>query len=189
MNIDRIITQLLNETTGDRKGAQQKLLPLIYHDLYRMAEINVHAWNDDTALNATALVHEAYLKIINDFDKKWDNKVHFFSVASKTMRCILVDHARKQNAFKRGNGHKTLPIDEMMLCPEEQTDEIIALDEALHRLRKINKTYSEIVEYRFFFGYNIEETSLLMQVSPSTVKRNWNMARSWLYRELHRELF
>lgn len=188
MNTNPDITSLLADVTKGNKESEQKLIPMIYNELYKLADKNLIGWQNNKTLNATALVHEAYLKIISNSDKNWENRVHFFSVASKAMRCILVDHAKKQKARKRGSGKKALPIEEVMLCPEEKADEVIALDEALKRLENINEVYSKIVEYRFFCGYNIEETSALMNTSTATVKRNWNLARSWLYREIHREL-
>ncbi len=178
------ITKLLSEAAEGNTEAEQKLMSLVYDQLYVLAKKNRRSWNNAETLNTTALVHEAYLKLVQKKDKNWENRAHFFALASKAMRCILVDHARRHKAGKRGAGKENLPLNEVLLCPEEKSDEVIALDDALKRLAVIDETHSKIVEYRFFCGFNIEETAGLMEISPATVKRNWNLARSWLYREI-----
>ena len=178
------ITRLLQEVSGGNSSAEKQLVGLVYDELYSLAQKNRRVWNNNETLNTTALVHEAYLKLIQQKHKNWENRVHFLAVASKAMRCILVDHAKKQKAGKRGSGSDKIPLNEMLLCPVEKSDEVIALDEALKRLAAIDESHSRIVEYRFFCGFNIEETAGLMGISPATVKRNWNLARSWLYREI-----
>jgi len=178
------ITKLLSEAAEGNIEAEQQLMSLVYDQLYVLAKKNRRSWNNAETLNTTALVHEAYIKLVQKKDKNWENRAHFFALASKAMRCILVDHARRHKAGKRGSGKEKLPLFEVMLCPEEKSDEVIALDDALNRLAVIDEMHSKIVEYRFFCGFNIEETAGLMGVSPATVKRNWNLARSWLYREI-----
>ncbi|TVQ09110.1 MAG: RNA polymerase subunit sigma-70 [Balneolaceae bacterium] len=180
------ITRLLAEVSEGNRESEKKLITLVYDQLYQLAGKNRRMWNQNETLNTTALVHEAYLKMISQTNKEWKSRVHFFSVASKAMRCILVDHAKKQNAIKRGKSKRDLPLNEMLLCPPEKADEVIALDEALIRLEKIDENHSKIVEYRFFCGFNIEETAQLMETSTATVKRGWGLARSWLYKEMQR---
>ncbi len=184
MNPSEHITRLLQEVSEGDATAEKQLVGMVYDELYVLAQKNRRVWNNNETLNTTALVHEAYLKLIQQKEKNWENRVHFYAVASKAMRCILVDHAKRQKTDKRGSGSVKMPLNEMLLCPAEKSDEVIALDEALKRLAKIDESHSRIVEYRFFCGFNIEETAGLMGISPATVKRNWNLARTWLYREI-----
>ncbi|TVQ70344.1 MAG: sigma-70 family RNA polymerase sigma factor [Balneolaceae bacterium] len=184
MVLSENITRLLTEASEGNSTAEKQLMDLVYNQLHVLAQKNRQFWTGNETLNTTALVHEAYIKLIQQKDKNWENRVHFFAFASRAMRCILVDHAKRQKAGKRGSGAENMPLNEMLLCPEEKSDEVIALDEALQRLAVIDEAHSKIVEYRFFCGFNIEETAGLMGISPATVKRNWSMARSWLYREI-----
>lgn len=178
------ITRLLREASEGSSIAEKKLISIVYDQLYHLAQKNRRIRTGNETLNTTALVHEAYIKLINQKDKNWKNRVHFFALASKAMRCILVDHAKRQRAYKRGSGSPRIQLNEVLLCPEEKSEEVLALDEALLRLAVIDESHSKIVEYRFFCGFNIEETAGLMGTSPATVKRHWNLARTWLYREI-----
>ena len=150
----------------------------------RLAQHYVKQERPDHTLQATALVHEAYLKLIDTKSIAWQKRAHFFAVAAQVMRRILVDMARERRAQKRGGGHKT-SLDEAMGLPDEEGDvNLVALDEALGRLAEIDPQQSRVVELRYFGGLSIEETAAALGVSPTTVKREWRVARAWLKREV-----
>ena len=140
----------------------------------------------DHTLQSTALVHEAYLRLVGHDTVHWDDRIHFFAVAAQLMRRILVDHARKHLAVKRGGGQVTLSLDEHLAPAKSRPLNVIALDDALNELSRMNPQQSRIVEMRFFAGLSIEETAQAMGISSATVKRDWAVARAWLYRELAR---
>jgi RNA polymerase sigma factor (TIGR02999 family) len=173
---------LLNWRQGD-PDALRTLMPLVYSELRRLARYYLHQQRSDHTLQSTALVHEAYLKLVH-MDMRWENRAHFFGVAAQVMRGILVDHARNRQAAKRGGGALKLSLDEAVLEPEQRDVDVIALDDALNTLATFDPRQSRIVELRFFGGLSIEETGEVLSVSPATVKREWSMARTWLHRQL-----
>lgn len=183
------LTVLINKMkSGDQEVADQ-LMPLLYDELYDIARKRRIKWQGGHTLNTTALVHEAFIKLQNSSEVSWNNRYHFLSVASRAMRCILVDHARKHKAAKRGGQSKSdLEFDDQLLCSAEKADEILALEEALKRLEEIDERCSKIVEYRFFGGLNIEETAGVLGVSSATVKRGWQFAKTWLFQEIKQQL-
>jgi len=180
------VTQLLARWRGGDSDALQELMPLVYHELRRLAHSYIRRERADHTLQSTALVHEAYVRLTGSAPPQWENRAHFFGVAAHLMRQILVEHARSHKASRRGGGVAKMAIDDV-LEPSKNTEvDIVALDDALNALARIDKQQSRIVELRFFSGLSIEETASLLTVSPSTVKRDWSMARLWLYRELDR---
>jgi len=180
---DGDITQLLAKITqGDRK-AEERVLNLVYQDLRRLARHYLHQERSDHTLEATALVHEAYLRIGKIENIEWRSRAHFFAVAARAMRRVLVDHARGIHANKR-KGQK-IELDSALVYSEEQSEEVLALDEALERLATWDARQAQVVEMRFFGGLHFDEIADLLQISVRTVKRDWKMARAWLYGELH----
>ena len=173
---------LLRWKSGDRHAIDE-LLPIVYEELRRLAKGYLHRERLEHTLQSTALVHEAYLRLI-DQNVDWQGRSHFFGIAAQMMRRILVDHARARNAAKRGEGLK-VTLDERMALAEARDLDVIALDGALDRLSKLDEGQAKIVEMRFFAGLSIEETAEALGISPATVKRDWAMARAWLARELH----
>lgn len=167
------------------KNQVDKLLPLVYEELHRIAHRHMKGERHGHTLNTTALVHEAYLKLVKQSNLQWENPSHFFAIAAQVMRCILVDYARVHNAEKRGGGVRKLTLDtNAHPMTREYAGEILALDEALSKLSEFDAPKSQLVEYRFFCGLTLEETSKLMEVSISTLKREWQLAKAWLYREI-----
>jgi RNA polymerase sigma factor (TIGR02999 family) len=178
------VTQLLEEFTAGNKEALSSLLPLIYDELRRLAAYYLHRERPNHTLQATALVHEAYLRLVNQRAVRWQNRSHFFGVAAQAMRRILVDHARAYGATKRGSGEHKLPLDEASAVGVSQSFDVLALNEALDRLATFDEQQVRVVELRFFAGFSVEETAEILGVSPATVKREWAMARAWLKREI-----
>jgi RNA polymerase sigma factor (TIGR02999 family) len=170
---------------GDAKAAAD-LLPLVYDQLRRIAQQRMASERADHSLQATALVHEAYLKLVGDEDSelRWANRAHFFAAAAEAMRRILVDHARGKGRIKRGGGRGRLSLTMADMGSEENLAEIVALDDALRRLGEQDERMARIVSLRFFAGLSVEETAHALEISPRTVKREWSLARAWLYREL-----
>jgi RNA polymerase sigma factor (TIGR02999 family) len=177
------ITKLLQQ--GDSQSLE-KLLPIVYDELRGLAAALFRGeFRVNHTLQPTALVHEAYLKLIGDADKiSWQNRAHFFGIAARSMRQILVNHAVAHRAEKRGGGQTVLALDEAVSFFQTQDIEVLALHEALEKLAGLDQKQAEVVELKFFGGLTNEETAEVLQISVSTVKREWEMARSWLYREL-----
>jgi RNA polymerase sigma-70 factor, ECF subfamily len=175
------ITQLLIEVTNRNSAAVDVLLPLIYDELRKLAANYLRRERSDHTLEPTALVHEAYLRMVDQTQVNWQNRAHFFGVAAQMMRRILVDHARAHNAEKRGQDFQKISLDENVDKAIERNGELIALDEALRTLAVIDEQKGRIVELRFFGGLSIEETAEVLGVSAPTVKRQWRMAKAWLY--------
>lgn len=171
---------------GDAKAATE-LLPLVYDQLRKTAQQRMAAERAGHSLDATALVHEAYLKLVGDdaAGLRWANRAHFFAAAAEAMRRILVDHARAKGRRKRGGDRAKLSLTVAQLGGDEKGDEIVALDEALRRLEKQDKRMARIVSLRFFAGLSVEETAQALDISARTVKREWSLARAWLFRELN----
>jgi RNA polymerase sigma factor (TIGR02999 family) len=179
------VSQLLLDLSEGRAGAMERLLPLVYDELRRLAASQLRRERPDHTLGATALVHEAYLRLVDQQRVSWQGRAHFFGLAAQAMRRILVDHARRRKAAKRGYQHAvTLDDDTPVGAAEPPPDEILAVDEALERLAALDPRQARLVELRYFAGFTIEEAAELLGVSPATAKRDWAMARAWLQREL-----
>ncbi len=182
------VTELLQRWSDGDPDAFERLLPLVYDELRRMADQFLRHERVDHTLQPTALVHELYLKMVDQDRAQWQDRAHFFSVAAKMMRRILVDHARKHITGKRGAGALHLPIEDALDKPVEPSRTLLAVDDALTRFAAFDPERSRIVELRYFGGLDLEEIATLLQVSRTTVKRQWTVARMWLHRELEEDL-
>ena len=178
------VTELLVSWSNGDQQALDRLTPLVYGELRRLAARYLRRERSDHTLQSTALVHEAYLRLIDQKHVRWQNRAHFFGVAAQMIRRILVDHARGKQAAKRGAGGWKLSLDEAIATPEQRDLDLVALDDALGGLAKIDPQQSRVVELRFFAGLSIEETAEVLRISPATVKRDWTAAKAWLYREM-----
>jgi RNA polymerase sigma factor (TIGR02999 family) len=180
------VTQILREVSDGDKDAPARLMPLVYEELRRLANHYLRQERSDHTLQPTALVHEAYLKLIDQTRVDWQNRAHFFGVAAQSMRRILVDHARRHGASKRGGLQQKLTLDEAVDYSQSRDVDLVALDDALNLLAELDERQSRIVELRFFGGLTIEETAEALGVSAATVKVDWSMAKAWLRREISR---
>ncbi|MBP6004649.1 MAG: sigma-70 family RNA polymerase sigma factor [Pyrinomonadaceae bacterium] len=180
------VTILLNQMTAGSDTAPDELLPLVYEDLRRLARAYFARENSDHTLQATALVHEAYIRLVNWENVSWQNRAHFFAVAAEVMRKILIDHARKRNAQKRSGGQRII-LDDAVSLPDSKDFDILKLEEALTDLEKVDPRQAKIVELRFFGGLSIEETAYILDISETTVRREWTFAKAWFQRELTRD--
>jgi RNA polymerase sigma factor (TIGR02999 family) len=178
------VTQLLIKWSNGDKAALDKLMPLIQEELRRLAHHYMSREHPGHTLQTTALVNEAYLRLVNRKDVQWQNRTHFFAIAATLMRSILVDHARSHAYAKRGGGAHKTELDEAMVVSQERAAEVVALDDALKELATFDLKQSRIVELRFFGGLTIEETAEVLHLSPATIKREWSTAKAWLYHEL-----
>src|SRR5438128_6313747 len=178
------VTGLLEAWSHGDKAALDKLTPLVYDELRRLARHYMSRERTGHTLQTTALVNEAYLRLVNRKDVHWQNRTHFFAIAATLMRSILVDHARSHAYAKRGGGAHKTELDEAMVVSQERAGEVVALDDALKELASFDLKQSRIVELRFFGGLTIEETAEVLQLSPATIKREWSTAKAWLYHEL-----
>jgi RNA polymerase sigma factor (TIGR02999 family) len=178
------VTQLLQDWSKGNEQALEELLPLIYNELRQLAHNFLYRERPGHTLQTTALVHEAYLKLIDQRDARWQNRSHFFAIAAQAMRRILIDSARSHAAMKRGGPQEKLSLDEVPDVSLEPNTRLLALDEALNRLAEIDPEQSRIVELRYFGGLTIEETAEVINLSPATIKREWAMARAWLHQAL-----
>lgn len=176
------VTQLLADWGNGDRSALDKLLPLIHAELRRIAQRQMSHERPGHTLQATALVNEAYLKLAGQQGFEWQNRAHFFAVAAQVMRHILIDHARAHARDKRGGGAIHVSLNEGAVLAEEQAEHFIALDEALRTLEHVDPQKSKIVELRYFGGLGIDETADVLNISPRTVRREWQRARAWLYR-------
>jgi RNA polymerase sigma factor (TIGR02999 family) len=181
------VTELLARWSHGEEAAREKLVPLVYDELRRVARRCLAGQPQDQTLQSTALVHEAYLRLVGRSEVHWQNRVHFFAVAARLMRGILVDHARMRHAAKRGGSNLTLTLDDALAPPKQRELDLVALDDALNALATLDPKQGQLVELRFFAGLSIEDTSRVMGLSPATVKREWATARAWLYGEMNRE--
>jgi RNA polymerase sigma factor (TIGR02999 family) len=180
------VTDLLARwRTGDR-AALDALMPLVYDELRKLARHYLRQERPDHTLQSTELVHEAFMRMVGQNPPAWHSRAHFYGVAARLMRQILVDHARKQRAGKRGGDSLKLTLSEGLAGTPDSGLDILALDDALNRLTELSHQQGQIVELRFFSGLSIEDTAEVMGVSPATVKRNWITARAWLFREMNR---
>ena len=178
------VTQLLENWSNGDRVALEKLMPLVYDELHRLAQRYLRMERSDHTLQSTALVHEAYLRMVEQKNVRWQNRARFFGVAAQSIRHVLVDHARSHKAAKRGAGAAKLSLDEAIGVPEKREVDLLALDETLERLSQLDPQQGHIVERRFFGGLSIEETAEALHISPATVKQDWVMAKAWLYQNL-----
>jgi RNA polymerase sigma-70 factor (ECF subfamily) len=178
------LTQLLKECSNGKQEALDELLPAVYTELRRLASSYLRRERPDHTLQATALVHEAYLKLIDQHSVNWQNRAHFFGVAAQLMRRILVDHARTHLREKRGGQMQRLSLDDAISWAEERDVDLVVLDDALTELAKFDERKSRLVELRFFSGLSIEETAEILRIAPSTVLRDWSLAKAWLYNQI-----
>lgn len=181
---NREITKLLGDWSDGREEALDELLPIVYNELHRMARHYMSSQHSGHTLQTTALIHEAYLKLAGDKEKRWQNSTHFFAVAATAMRQILVNHAQKHKTEKRGAGATVISLENVADVTPERATEIIALDEALARLSVLSERKARVVELRYFGGLNVEETAEVLKISSETVLRDWRFAKTWLLREL-----
>ncbi|HET6179675.1 MAG TPA: sigma-70 family RNA polymerase sigma factor [Candidatus Sulfotelmatobacter sp.] len=178
------VTLLLNEVSRGNQKALAELIPAVYDELRRLAAYYLRRERSDHTLQATALVHEAYLRLVDQRHVDWKNRSHFLGVAAHLMRRVLLMHAREHRAAKRGGSAKKISLDETAIFSPAQADDLLILDELLNRLAILDAQQERIVEMRFFAGLSVEETADLMGISTATVKRDWAMAKAWLAREM-----
>jgi RNA polymerase sigma factor (TIGR02999 family) len=178
------ITQLLDEWSNGNQTALDKLYPLVYDELHKMARRYISRERQGHTLQTTALINEAYVRLVDQKHVHWQNRAHFFAISAQIMRRILIDHARREHYAKRGGGAQKISLDEVAMVAVERASNLILLDEALTRLGEIDSRRSQVVELRYFGGLNNEEIAGVLKISENTVTRDWNMARAWLYQEL-----
>lgn len=178
------VTLILEAIAAGDEKAPERLLELVYGELRRLAHGYMKNERSDHTLQATALVHEAYIQLVDWKNVSWQNRAHFFAAAAQMMRKILVDHARERNALKRGGGLRTIALDEAVSFPNHNNVDLIGLDDALLELGSFDPQQARIVELRFFGGLTIEETAHALNISDSTVKRDWQVAKAWLYNRM-----
>jgi RNA polymerase sigma-70 factor (ECF subfamily) len=181
------ITELLIAWGNGSRDALERLIPLVYEELRRLAHRYMRRERPGHSLQTTAVVHEAYLRLIDQKHVHWQNRAHFFAIAAQMMRRILITHAQSQAYAKRGGGALKVSLDEAAILSKERAGELIALDEALKSLSAIDPRRSHVVELRFFGGLSNEEIAEVLKTSPNTVTRDWNVAKAWLYREMSKE--
>jgi RNA polymerase sigma-70 factor (ECF subfamily) len=178
------VTQLLKDWSGGDEGALGKLIPLVQPELHRLAQHYLSREHGGHTLQTTALLNEAYLRLVDDPTRNWQNRTHFVAATAQLMRRIMVDHAREHRSLKRGGGALKVPLDDVALVTETRSEELLALDEALEKLAALDPRKGQIVELRYFGGLTVEETAAFLKLSDRTVKREWRMAKVWLYRAL-----
>jgi RNA polymerase sigma-70 factor (ECF subfamily) len=179
------VTRLLAQLSAGQKDVAEQLVPLIYEELRRIAGAQMGRERPGHTLQATAVVHEAYLRLAGEQQVPWQNRAHFFAIAATTMRRVLLDYARHRHARKRGGANsKKVELDSELLIGDDRLEEVVAVDEVLGRLAELDPEQARIVELRFFAGLSVEETAEVMGISSSTVKREWRLAKAWLDREL-----
>jgi RNA polymerase sigma factor (TIGR02999 family) len=181
------INRLLADWGQGNEEAREALIPMVYNELRRQARRHLRGERPDHTLESAALVNEAYLRLVRQDAPQWQNRAHFFGVAAQLMRHILVDHARKRIAVKRGAGAPLLALDPELAPAQKPGIDLVALDDALDKLSAIDTKQTRLIELRFFGGLSIEEAAVVLGVSPATVKREWVTARAWLRRELKRD--
>lgn len=182
------ISLLLQQLATGNQDAMQELVPLVYGELHRLAVHYMRDERKDHTLQPTALVHEAYLRLVNRQQANWQNKAHFFGVAAQAMRTILTDHARHHCRIKRGGTKQyKLRLEDVQLFSEARSDDLLALDESLRQLAQLDARQSRVVELRIFGGLTVDETAAVLGISAKTVKRDWTIARAWLYGDLNQQ--
>jgi RNA polymerase sigma factor (TIGR02999 family) len=181
------VTDLLNDWSNGDQEALNRLMPLVYDELRRLASRYLRHERVGHTLQTTALVHEAYLKLVDQKKANWDNRVQFFAAAAKVMRHVLVDYARSRKAAKRGGDYYRLSLDEATISSGEKDADLLVLNEALNRLAAIDPQQSRVVELRVFGGLTVEDTAAALGISPRTVKREWSMAKAWLTQQIRNQ--
>jgi len=179
------ITRLLVDWSNGNRDALNQLLPLVERELHRLAHNYMRKEDRDHTLQTSALVNEAYLRLIDQKHTHWQNRAHFFGIAAQIMRRILLNYARDRDRAKRGGGQVHVSLSEASVISPQKSEELIALDEALVRLGEFDERKSKVVELRYFGGLTVEETAEVLKISPVTVERDWSMARAWLAREIN----
>src|SRR5213595_1103741 len=179
------VTQLLMDWSHGDDAALAELTPLVYEELRRLAHHFMEGQRPDHTLQTTVLVNEAYLRLADQTNPNWQSRAHFFAVAARAMRQILVNYAKSSRAQKRGGGGLKVELDEAALVSPEQSKEIVDLHEALERLAALDSRKAQVVELKYFGGLNYDEMAEVLKISPITVRRDWRFARAWLYTELH----
>jgi len=182
------VTQLLVAWSDGDRAALDELTPLVYEELHRLAHNHMGRERQGHTLQTSALVNEAYVRLIDQRNVRWQNRAQFFSIASRLMRRILIDHARSHQYAKRGGGTRRVSLDEAAVVAEEQATELVALDDALKSLEAIDPRKCQVVELRFFGGLSVEESAEVLGVSAVTVMRDWSTAKAWLQREMEKEV-
>lgn len=180
MTVQSDVTRLLQEYKDGNRSVLDELFPLVYAELRRLAKSKLNGERAEHTLQATALVHEAYLRLVNQHSVDWQNRAHFFGLASEMMRRILVNHALERKRLKRGNGETRLALDEAVTFAEERELDLVELDESLNELATFAPRQAKIIELKFFGGLTNEESAEALGISPETVKRDWRVAKSWL---------
>lgn len=179
------LTELLIDWGRGDKEALERLMPFVYQELHRIARLHLRRERANHTLQTTALVHEAYLRLIDQTKIEWQNRAHFFAIAAQMMRRIMVDYARKRAYEKRGGDAVRVSLQEAeFIADEKRAPDVVALDEALKELEKLDKRKASVVELRFFGGLSVEETAEVLQVSVGTIIRDWNFAKAWLYERI-----
>jgi RNA polymerase sigma factor (TIGR02999 family) len=177
------VTRLLADLTSGDDSAARRLLPLVYEELHRLAGAYFARERSDHTLQPTALVHEAFLRLVNEPDSRWESRAHFYRVAAQAMRRVLVNHARDRKRQKRGGGQRALPLDDFNAVAVEEPD-YVSLDAALEKLGRLDPRKEQIVQLRYFGGFSIDDAARILDISPAQVKRDWTTARAFLLREL-----
>lgn len=178
------ITQLLAEWSEGNQSALDELYPLVYEELHRLARRYMSRERKGHTLQTTALINEAYVRLVDQRNVRWANRSHFFAISAQIMRRILIDHARRHAYAKRGGGAKQVSLEEAAIVAPDQASELVRLDEALKILAKMDERRCHVVELRYFGGLSNEEIAGVLKVSENTVTRDWNLARAWLYQQL-----
>jgi RNA polymerase sigma factor (TIGR02999 family) len=178
------VTELLKNARGGNQAAFNDLFPLVYAELRRIAAREMRREKPGRTLQTTALVHEAYLRLLKDASLSFENRAHFLGIAAHAMREILIERARARVAQKRGGHAVRVTLEDMLLPTQGPSVDVLALDESLKRLARLDERHARVVELRYFGGLSVEETAAALDLSPATVKRAWTLARAWLYREL-----
>jgi RNA polymerase sigma-70 factor (ECF subfamily) len=183
----RPITALLAQLRDGNKQAEAQLIPMVYNELHRLARHYMRGERGDHTLQTSALVNEAYMRLAGEHGIDWKNRAHFFGVSAQIMRRILVDHARTRDAQKRGGGARAITLENAFVYSDEQSWQVIALHDALNKLAEFDERQCRIVELRFFTGLSLEETAEALSLSPTTIKREFQLAKAWLYGELNQQ--
>jgi|SRR5579872_764224 len=181
------VTQLLRRWSGGDEKARDQLIPLVYKELQRLAHYHLRRESSGHTLQTTALVHETYLRLCGQHELQWADRAHFFAVAARMMRRILVDYARRQGAEKRGGSAMRMPLDDALAIPVRQEIDLVALDDAIEQLHALDARKCQVVEMRFFAGLSAKQTAAALGTTEATVRRDWTIAKDWLYRCLERK--
>ena len=178
------VSELLMDWSNGNRTALDRLMPLVYDELHRLAARQIRKESPGHTLQTTVLVNEAYLRLVDQTRVRWQNRAQFFGIAAQLMRRILVDYARNRDYLKRGGGVQNVSLEEVAVVSPERSAEVVAVDDALNGLASLDPRKSQIVELRFFGGLSIEETAEVLKVSPGTIMREWTLAKAWLHREI-----